>query len=57
VSPVVFAILHASRQIAAELSLSAGVIPVKWKNFASWKIFFQLKSVGIASAIAECVRS
>jgi len=42
---------------AAQLSLKAGVMPVKWNQSAPLKISFQLNSSGFARAMAESARS
>ena len=55
--PRAFAALTASRQIAATLSPSAGVMPVKWNQSAPSKILSQSKSAVVAVAIAEPARS
>ena len=51
--PLSLAALQASKQIAATLSPSAGVIPVKWNQSAPSKILFQSKSAVVAVAIEE----
>ena len=55
--PFAFAALHASKQIAATLSPSAGVIPVKWNQSAPSKILSQSKSAVVAVAMEEPARS
>ena len=57
VTPISLAVLHASRQISGRLPPRAGVIPVKWNQSAPWKMAFQSKSEGTASAMAEWARS
>ena len=50
--PRAFAALTASRQIAATLSPSAGVMPVKWNRSAPSKILSQSKSAAVGCAVA-----
>ena len=57
VMPLDFAILQAARQLAAALSLKAGVMPVKWNHVALWKMASQSKSDTVAKAIAEEIQT